>query len=181
MNHLFIRRSHRCEPPTRRRQRPSCSISRLALVGLVIAFGAAPLHAAPPTVEVEEKLLRITGMLKESPATFEGQVRLTSDADVELQLLAGDLRLEGRTEEDPEGTMPRSQVELGGPADLKKGAPTNITVKVNDVARAGVWTGQLKIRATLEDSEDPSADSATVAWNWRPKSTAGSTNCVLAA
>lgn len=82
-------------------------------------------------------------ILRQTPAELTTHLRLTASRDTELELLAGDLVLEG----DERHVIPRGQIELvpAGP-ELRAGREADVALRIRGVDRPGVWTGNLVLR-----------------------------------
>lgn len=138
-------------------------VALLPTLAIVLAWlvSAPALFAQAPTLSVEEPAFEIEAVLRQSPANLQGRLRLLADAAVDVTLLASDLRLEGAAAGDRERQLGREAIRLAGPTQLEANVPTDITIDVRQVARPGVWTGTLQLRA-VPTGVEPSAGAEAV-------------------
>lgn len=143
--------------PTERRAAPGGDGWRRCVLAVTLAFALASGAAvtAAPELSVEESRLEICALLQQTPATLTGQLRLLSDVDAEVELLASDLELEQGSSSDPACRIGRDKISLAQPVKLEAGKPHDVTVSVRDVSQPGTWIGTLQLRAT---ATEPSTD-----------------------
>jgi hypothetical protein len=124
---------------------PAGRLKFVAPLLALLALLAAPAAAQEPPLKVDREPVMIDGRLGGNTTSFSRIVRVelragTDDEKKTLTILRDDLR--GET-----GVIDRSQVETNPQtATLTKGQPIEVTIKVNNVTRPGLYTGQVLLR-----------------------------------